>query len=236
MDLEAAARLVTTELSARGRAEDVASMQKYMKTEMPFHGVMSRGQGEVFRLLRKDHSPSSMDEYRALVLELWELPRREEKHMAISVAEGFRRFISPECLPLYARLVREGAWWDFVDRVAIHCVGVALRSSRRVVGGTMKGWIEDECMWMRRSAILCQVGHRQDTDEEMLFDFCLRRCGEKEFFIRKAIGWALREYSYTSPDGVARFLVENRVSLSGLSFREGAKALVRSGWTPPAPN
>ena len=86
-------------------------------------------------------------------------------------------------------------------------------------------WIDGEDMWLRRSAILCQNRHKERTDQEMLFDFCLRRAHEKEFFIRKAIGWALREYARTRPEEVRAFLLEHGDKLSGLSRREAAKHL-----------
>lgn len=232
MNLEAAVSMVVSGLEAKADAENALAMQRYMKTDMPFRGVMSKGQVEVFKALKGSFAPSTIEEYEALVLHLWSLPHREEKYIGLSVAEGFRLFITPDSLPMYAGLIREGAWWDFVDRVAVHCVGVALRAHRLEVEPVVREWIDDECMWIRRSAILCQIGHKADTDEQMLFDFCSRRAFEKEFFIRKAIGWALRDYSYTAPESVALFLVGNRNTLSGLSFREGAKALVRKGWTP----
>jgi 3-methyladenine DNA glycosylase AlkD len=119
--------------------------------------------------------------------------------------------------------VTEGAWWDFVDDVASHLVGRVTLLERESVRPVLERWIDHPDMWLRRTAILSQLGHKDKTDWEMLADFCLRRAHEKEFFIRKAIGWALREYARIEPDVVRRFATENRERLSGLSFREATK-------------
>ena len=87
-------------------------------------------------------------------------------------------------------------------------------------------WIDDRNLWIRRTAILSQLKHKGGTDRDQLFGYCLRRAGEKEFFIRKAIGWALREYAKTEPDAVRAFALEHREQLSGLSFREATKHLL----------
>lgn len=119
----------------------------------------------------------------------------------------------------------EGAWWDLVDDVAANLVGALLLGHRAAMRPVMEAWVDDDDMWRRRTAILSQLRHRDQTDAEMLFDFCRRRAHETEFFIRKAIGWALREYSKTDPGAVAAFLRRHGDELSGLSRREAAKHL-----------
>jgi 3-methyladenine DNA glycosylase AlkD len=89
----------------------------------------------------------------------------------------------------------------------------------------IREWIDDADMWLRRSAIIGQIGHKEATDTELLFDACVSRMHETEFFIRKAIGWALREYAKTDPSAVVAFATEHRNELSGLSFREATKHL-----------
>jgi 3-methyladenine DNA glycosylase AlkD len=84
-------------------------------------------------------------------------------------------------------------------------------------------WIDSDDMWLRRTAIICQVGAKERTDADRLFRFCARRASEQEFFIRKAIGWALRQHARVDPESVARFVIEHRDELSGLSFREATK-------------
>lgn len=200
-------------------------MAAYMKTEMPFYGVKSPGRKQVLGELAADFPVEDVNAYRTSVAVLWRCPHREEKNLAVTWARRWRTFITPDNLDLYERLIVEGAWWDFVDEVAAHLVGKVLLDHPGEMTTVMYEWVESPDMWKRRTAILSQLRHGDATDEKMLFEFCLARCEEREFFIRKAIGWALRQYARTDPDAVRRFAVENRTRLSGLSFREATKHL-----------
>jgi len=216
---------VQGELSARADPAKAGPMAAYMKTAMPFYGIPTPERREVARALRRSYPPMTNDEYRRQVLALWGLPHREEKYLAIGVAISNKEFIGKQNLDLYERLIREGQWWDFVDGVAADLVGAVLASDRLEIAPAMRRWIDDPDMWIRRTAILSQIRHKANTDERMLFDFCRRRANEKEFFIRKAIGWALREYAKVEPTAVRGFLASHGQKLSGLSVREAAKHL-----------
>ena len=216
---------VKQQLSSAADPEKAVKMAVYMKTEMPFYGVQSGQRREIAKKVKRKFAVESREAYEEVVLGLWNLPHREEKYIAISLARLHRRFIGPDSLPLYEKLIREGAWWDFVDEVAVNLVGVSLLADPGAVWPIIDRWIDDRDMWIRRSAILCQNKHKRLTDSRRLFCYCLARSYEKEFFIRKAIGWALREYAYTAPEEVLRFLLSHRNELSPLSFREAARPL-----------
>jgi len=221
--------LVQRSLGALANPVKAKSMAAYARTTMPFYGIQKPDRVPLHREMKQRFRPRSRAEYEECVLALWTLPHREEKYTALEFALQHRRCIVLDSLPLYERLIREGAWWDFVDFVAPRLVGALLLEHRHVVRPVMDVWIDDDDLWIRRSAIISQLKHRDATDEAQLFGFCLRRSHEREFFIRKAIGWALREYSKSAPDAVARFLTGHSDRLSGLSYREGAKRLVRAG-------
>lgn len=223
MNTEDAVRYVQAVLAARANPEKAKGMQAYMKTDMPFYGVQKPARTEILRHLRGEFAPQNRKEYEALVTALWELPHREEKYLAQRVAVVFRQFIVPESLPLYERFIVEGAWWDFVDETATHMIRELVLDHPSEIWPTVDGWNGHDDMWLRRTSIICQIGAKERTDAERLFRFCERRMLETEFFIRKAIGWALRDYARTEPDAVARFANEHRASLSGLSFREATK-------------
>lgn len=216
-----------TQAELRSRADPVQArpMQAYMKTDMPFYGVTSPLRRQISRELKARFRPQDGAEYRENVLALWALPHREEKYLAIGYATDFKSHIVFEHIDLFRRLVVEGAWWDFVDAIASHLVGRVVLNDRERMRPFLEQWIDDDDLWLRRTALLCHLGHKGETDWAMLFDFCLRRAGETEFFIRKAIGWALREYSRVEPDRVRQFLADHRPELSGLSYREAAKHL-----------
>ncbi len=220
-------KFVQSQFKALADPENAVPMAAYMKTEMPFYGIPKPLRVPVYKALKKEYAPSSQEEYEACVLGLWNLSHREEKYAAIEYAMFFDKFITSKSIALYERLVREGQWWDFVDPIAIALVGIALKKDRTKLEPKMNKWISDDDMWIRRTAILSQNRHKADTNEQMLFDFCLQRAHEKEFFIRKAIGWALREYSYAAPKAVRKFLDSNQNTLSPLSLKEGAKQLDR---------
>lgn len=204
-------------------------MAAYMKTDMPFYGVQKPCRVAMHRAMRKQFRPHSQQAYRDGVLALWHLPHREEKYAAIEFATQHKAYIGIASLALYEQLIREGAWWDLVDAVATLLVGSVLLKHREQARVVMEKWIADPDMWVRRAALLAHLKHKTLTDEAQLFDHCLKLAPEKEFFIRKAIGWVLREYSKTAPDAVRGFLRAHRTALSPLSFREGAKRLLRDG-------
>ncbi len=219
------ATFVASELSKRGDPEKAGPMAAYLKTDMPFYGVQKKGRVEVLRAIKKNLSIDSNDDYRKAVLELWAQPHREEKYMAIAIAKEYTHYLDHENIDLYRKLIVEGAWWDFVDDVAIKCVGIVHRDQRDEMAAVIEAWIEDDDMWLRRTALISPIKHKAETDYATLFDHCLRRAHETEFFIRKAIGWTLREYAKTEPERVRAFLIENREKWSGLTLREAGKHL-----------
>lgn len=227
---EEIAAFVQHELQNLADPAKAKPMAAYMKTEMPFYGVQKQGRTKIARDIKKKFSIESQREYELVVKRLWRMPHREEKYLAIQVAQLYYEFITPGSIALYEKLIREGAWWDFVDNVAIRLVGQVLFSNRKRIQAMTDKWISDEDLWIRRSAIISQIGHKEQTDHRRLFRYCDTCASEGEFFIRKGIGWALREYSYTDPERVVRFLLEAKGRLSGLSYREGAKALRRMGY------
>ena len=227
-DPAALSKLAAEMLTRRANPAKAVPMAAYMKTDMPFYGVQKAGRTEVFREIRRRFSPPDQERYEAGVLALWNGMYREEKYLGIEFARGFKSFIVPASLGLYEHLIREGAWWDLVDPVAADLVGRVLLEHRSEVSPVMEEWVHDGHLWIRRTAIISQLRHKHQTDAEQLFRFCLDRAQEKDFFIRKAIGWALREYSKTAPSAAQTFLEAHRASLSVLSFREGMKVLNRA--------
>lgn len=204
-----------------------ASMAAYMKTEMPFYGVQKPDRLPLYRQLARQFAPRSKDSYEENVLALWSQPHREEKYTAIEYAFMFPEFVAPASIPLYESLIRAGSWWDFVDPLAINLVGHALMKERTALAPLLEKWSSDPDLWLRRSALIAQNHYKKQTDEKLLLAICLKLGHEKEFFIAKAIGWALREYSYVAPKTVARFTQEHKDKLAALSIREATRRLPR---------
>lgn len=225
-------RAVRAELRRMADPDKAAPMRAYMKSEMPFLGVqakeMRRACREVFP--RFELSPAAV--WRATVLALWRSARhREERYAAVELT-GQRRYDGYQtmhALSMYEEMITTGAWWDLVDPIATQRLGVLLRRRPSAMAARMRRWSRSRDLWKRRAAILCQLKLRSDSSTDLLLD-CIRPSIEsREFFLRKAIGWALREHAKTDPAFVVGVVRRHRDRLSGLSKREALRNLIRAG-------
>ena len=222
-------------LAAAADPERAPGMQAYMKSEMPYRGISAPDMRAISKRIFADHPLETCDEWRAAVLELWREARfREERYAAIELL-GDRRHKdcrTPDVLPVYEELITTGAWWDYVDAVAGH-VGNLLRLHPKEVRPVMRAWSNNKDMWKRRVSIICQISFKKDTDLDLLYANIEPNLVDRRFFIRKAIGWALRAYAWTDPEEVARYVAANEARLSGLSKREALKNIVPSEGPSP---
>lgn len=200
-------------------------MAAYLKTDMPFYGVQKAGRMPIARQLTRRCPPRDRDEYESVVRGLWTLEHREEKYLALAYARAFPPHIGVGSMPLYEDVIVDGAWWDLVDEAATKLVGVALADDRTGVTPIVRSWIRADDLWLRRTSIIAQLGHQEHTDLALLTEACVENRSDPDFFIRKAIGWALRQYARTDPDWVRLFLDEWGAELSPLSVREASKHL-----------
>ena len=223
MEVPEVISFVREALSNNADPVKAVGMQAYMKTAMPFYGVQNPDRRLIIRELKKRFAPGTHDEYLAMASALWELPHREEKYLAQAVATAFSEYVVPQSLPLYRRFIVEGQWWDFVDETATHMIRPLVITYSDATWPEVDGWNASADMWLRRASIICQIGAKDRTDSARLFRFCANHLHEEEFFIRKGIGWALREYAKTDPASVASFLNQHREDMSALSFREASK-------------
>jgi 3-methyladenine DNA glycosylase AlkD len=202
-------------------------MQAYMKSAMPFYGVYAPGQKALFKIVFADHPlPDRATWLRAVEL-LWRAAtHREERYAAIALS-GSRAYAPHQHVDLvnglYAELVSTGAWWDYVDEIAIRRIGPLRRAEPAAVTPIMRVWATDSHLWKRRTAIICQIGNKEATDRDLLTFAIDANTDGQDFFIRKAIGWALRELAKRDPAWVQSFVADRRAALSGLSQREALK-------------
>lgn len=220
--LTTAVRKVLQAVADPAKAEPMAA---YMKHKGKFLGVQKPDRVPVIRMMKREFRPASCAEWLEGIEALWAQPYREEQYMAIEYAALWREHCTAESPELYERLAREGAWWDLVDLVMGELVSPAALAHRQKMRKHTDRWIDDPDLWVRRLALLSQIKHKGETDEAQLFGDCLRRAADEELFIRKAIGWALREYSWTRPKAVRRFLQEHGGRFSALTVREAGKRL-----------
>ena len=198
-----------------------------MKSTMPYYGVASPEQRRIFRSVFAAIRFDTFEDWRDAVLGLWRGARhREERYAAIALA-GHRRYRPwqrPEMLAVYEEMIETGAWWDYVDAIAIHLIGDELLRRYTVeIKPVMLAWSSDSNLWKRRASIICQIAFKRETDLELLHACIQPNLGDRDFFIRKAIGWALRQHAWTDPEKVRHYVAANKSRLSGLSTREALK-------------
>jgi 3-methyladenine DNA glycosylase AlkD len=217
---------VRAELAKIADPSRAPAMQAYMKSAMPFHGVAATPFRAMCKRVFATMTLADAPTWRAEVLALWRGARfREERYAAIELCADrrARSFQTMAALPMYEEIIVTGAWWDVVDGIATHRLGDILRAQPAAMKKTMRAWSKGEDMWKRRSAILCQNRFKRDTDVALLYECIAPSLASREFFLRKAIGWALREYAWTDSREVVRYVREHDAELSGLSKREALK-------------
>lgn len=219
-------------LEAAGDPVRAAQQQAYMKSSMPYYGLRAAELKTQLRPLLVERRFDDRADWETTARLLWDVAtHREERYAAVALLRhsAYTRWVDVDLLPLLEHLVRTGAWWDYVDEIASHLVGQVLLDSRAVVTPLMTDWAIDEHLWIRRTAMLCQLRHQEQTDTELLSHALAVNLDDmvlgKEFFIRKALGWALREHARTDAAWVLDFVGTHADRLSGLSRREALKHL-----------
>ncbi len=202
-----------------------------MKSAMPYYGVTTPKLRALTKKIFDTHRLSNAVEWRDAVMTIWrEAEYREERYAAIELTghRFYRDFQTLDALPMYEEMIVTGAWWDFVDAIATQRLGTLLRHYSRPMRKTMLAWSRCRMkapggMWKRRAAILCQLSLKRDTHLDLLYACVEPSLNSKEFFLQKAIGWALRQYAWTDPREVKRYIRANADRLSALSKREALK-------------
>ena len=224
-------------LHAAADADRAPGMQAYMKSAMPYYGVAATPLRKVLKEVFAAHPLEGPERWVDTVLALWRGAKyREERYAAIELT-GHKRYrahqIPDLALPIYEEMVVAGAWWDYNDQLAIHRIGPLLKSHPRAMHPVVAAWSTDADLWRRRTAITCQISFKADTDLELLYACIEPNMGDKDFFIRKGIGWALRAYAWIDPDEIVRYVSANEDRLSGLSKREALKNVGRTSRKTP---
>ena len=208
-----------------------AGQQRYMKSAMPYLGLTMPQVRLVVRTVATDHPLPDRPGWLATITTIWEdASHREHRYAAIGVLRHrrYRAWVVPDeaLLGLLRHLVTTGAWWDLVDELS-HVAGDLLASERATMTAVLRDWSREPDLWLRRVSIIAQLGARGATDVDLLRYAIEGSIADPDFFARKAIGWALREYSKTDEAWVRGYVGANAGRLSPLSAREALKWLHR---------
>lgn len=219
---------VRAEMVAAGDPVKAEQQQRYMRSAMPYHGLAAPELRALLRPHLRAFAPVDRAEWEATVRAFWDgATHREEWYAAIALARhrAARSWQDVGTLDLYRHLVVSGAWWDVVDETAQHLVGACLLADRIAVGDVMRRWAVDDDLWLRRTAVICQLAHGADTDRDLLTFAIEQNLDDASFWLRKAIGWALRQHARVDPEWVRAYVAALGGRLSGLSRREATKHL-----------
>ncbi|MGA7205252.1 MAG: DNA alkylation repair protein [Specibacter sp.] len=205
--------------------EKAAGMAAYMKSSMPYLGVPSPVVRKIVRALAKEHAFASVDQLHSTVAELWDAAGyREERYAAIMLTDSRLARGELGLLPFYAAVIGTGQWWDYVDSVAPRLCELLL-AHPDTMAPLLREWSTHGNHWFRRAAIIAQLPAKSATDTALLEEIIEPNLADKEFFIRKGIGWALRQHARTDPAWVLNYVVRHKEKLSPLSRREALKHL-----------
>lgn len=213
---------VTAVFGAAADAGRAGPMRAYMNDVAPFLGIPAPERRALSRTVLAGTPRPDETDCTAIALRCWALPEREYHYFAVDYLRRHAGRYSSGFLPVTRHLVRTAPWWDTVDPLAAHVVGRLVAADPRLAAD-MDAWITDDDLWPVRTALLHQLARKESTDTERLFTYCLCQSGHPDFFIRKAIGWALREYAKTDPEAVRAFLARERGRFAPLTVREALK-------------
>ena len=208
-------------LKAVAKPDDAVAMKAYMKNKFEFLGVKTPARRKLTKAFFKQHTDSVIDWN--FINEAWKNPYRELQYTALDYLEIRKKLLTPSDLPRLKKLAQTKSWWDtidFLDRLVGSIIARFPETKEIIVA-----WSCDEDIWLRRLAIDYQLLRKEKTDTELLEKILVNNLGRTEFFINKAIGWALRDYSKTNPDWVRDFIERHQTEMAALSIREGSKYL-----------
>jgi len=202
-----------------------APMKAYMRNQFEYLGIKTPQRRALLKAFIGEHGLPALDDLEGVLLALWALPEREFQYAALGLLGRFECQLPAEFIGTIETLLTTKSWWDTVDSLAGNTVGVHFMRFPMVRDATLERWRISDDFWLRRTCILFQLGYKSETDFSLLKTIIQENLGSKEFFINKAIGWALREYTRVDPDGVRAFVAAT--PLAPLSAREALKWLKR---------
>ncbi len=209
-------------LFEKNRNEDNAvPMQNYMKNLFPFLGIKAPLRSQLMRDFYKETGILRQEINLGFVKQLWLRDEREYQYAAQDYLVRAIKKIDRSHLPFIENLITTKSWWDTVDILGPHLIGKIAKETPSIIDESIEIWAFSDNLWLKRTSILFQLKYKKETNEAYLYKYITANADSKEFFIQKAIGWALREFSKTNPDSVRQFI--NEATLSKLSIREGSK-------------
>ncbi len=212
-------------LHAEASPVDSVPMSKYMRDQFPFLGIKAPRRNEISREFLQRSTRPPYNKLEEVIPGLWNLSEREFQYFTIALLEKYKKDFSPDILLLIEFILVEKSWWDTVDPIASKLAGHLFYICPELRKPVVERWLSSGNIWLERSTVLFWIKYKKDTDWDFLAETIKRLRDSDEFFIQKALGWILREYSKVEPTRVRQFIAETK--LPGLTVREGLKFLQR---------
>lgn len=212
---------IKTVYQSKSNKEAALKMAAYMKNQFPFLGVHSPQRTELNKVILAQFGKPDLVDIEPLVYALWDLPEREYQYFAIALLNKIKNELSPSHIEFILDLIKSKSWWDTIDALAPGCIGSILYNYPDLQKEYIDNWVSSDNIWINRTAILFQLKYKEETDFELLKSIILSLSHKKDFFVKKAIGWALREYSKKEAILVEEFISNS--DLQPLSIKEGMK-------------
>ncbi|MFC2131289.1 DNA alkylation repair protein [Bacteroidota bacterium] len=198
-------------------------MKKYMKDKFEYFGIKTPKRRELLKAFLKEFGKPSNEDLKKYIKYLWNKPQREFQYAALNLLDNSKKYIYRELIDFLEYLITTKSWWDTVDGIASNHVGLLFSKFPELIKPYTEKWMNSGNIWLQRTVILFQLKYKEKTDEKLLYKYIKELSSADEFFIQKAIGWTLREYSKTNPESVEKFIGINK--LAPLSVREGMKII-----------
>jgi 3-methyladenine DNA glycosylase AlkD len=205
--------------------EEAVFMKKYMRNQFEYFGIKSQKREELFKIFLKGHGLPELENFDAYIRYLWKKPERDFQYVGMFIVDKSIKEADKNIIVLLEFMITEKSWWDTVDYIAARPVGNYFIKFTEQIKPVTERWVTSGYLWLQRSALLFQLKYKKNTDEGLLYNYIERLADHKDFFIRKAIGWTLREYSKTNPKSVEKFIKSH--TLSALSVKEGMKRILK---------
>ena len=220
--MHAYVRSLKSLFEANANPIDAAPMKKYMRDQFEYLGLKTPIRAALQKEFIKEHGLPPIKELDAISRDLWNLPQREFQYTATSLIDKMQKQLEADFIVTVEYLITHKSWWDTVDLLAGHTVGAMFKRFPKVKAKYLKKWRKSDDFWLRRTTLLFQLGYKKETDFDLLCELIHENLGSNEFFINKAIGWSLRQYAWTDPTTVKKFVKATK-ELHPLSRREALK-------------
>jgi len=214
---------LATSFNSNSHVSNAESMRKYMKDVSDFYGIKTPLRRELIREHLSSHERPPYNKLNELIKKCWSHPFREMQYFGMEITMKYKNEWDISDLGLFEYMIKNKSWWDTVDYIAANIIGKYFNRFPEQTSSKASSWNKSENIWLIRTSIIFQLKYKTNTNTDMLFRFIENQKDSKEFFIRKAIGWALRELSKTEKAQVKKFI--SSVNLSNLSMREAQKYL-----------